>query len=180
MTTPATPRDFRKKPVVIQAMQFHRGPDHDPDMEAIWEFCPKAAWVGVREFADLVIPTMEGEMRCSDGDWIIRGVKGEFYPCKPDIFEATYEPVLARPQGAPQPPAVEQGDDLCEECGNPRRSRALSQSKRPMTDNEANLVNACLRVFLSDPVDFFGFNLVELSNRISAERAASRTSEEGK
>ncbi len=40
----------------------------------------------------LEIPTLEGTMHASQGDWIIRGVKGELYPCKPDIFEATYEP----------------------------------------------------------------------------------------
>ena len=40
----------------------------------------------------VVITTLEGEMTASPGDWIIKGVKGEFYPCKPDIFEATYEP----------------------------------------------------------------------------------------
>lgn len=39
----------------------------------------------------LTIPTLEGDMVAQDGDWIIRGVKGELYPCKPDIFEATYE-----------------------------------------------------------------------------------------
>ena len=41
----------------------------------------------------LLIHTLEGVMRANFGDWIIRGVKGEFYPCKPEIFEATYEPV---------------------------------------------------------------------------------------
>jgi hypothetical protein len=41
----------------------------------------------------LIIYTLEGEMRCRQGDWIIKGVKGEFYPCKNDIFEATYEAV---------------------------------------------------------------------------------------
>lgn len=41
----------------------------------------------------LTIKTLEGVMRADPGDWIIRGIKGEIYPCKPDIFEATYEPV---------------------------------------------------------------------------------------
>lgn len=44
---------------------------------------------------ELVIRTLEGDMRATYGDWIIRGVQGEFYPCKPDIFAATYEPVEA-------------------------------------------------------------------------------------
>jgi len=42
---------------------------------------------------DLLITTLEGEMRASPGDYIIKGIKGEFYPCKPDIFECTYEKV---------------------------------------------------------------------------------------
>ena len=42
---------------------------------------------------DYFIRTLEGDMHLTEGDWIIRGVKGEYYPCKPDIFEATYEPL---------------------------------------------------------------------------------------
>lgn len=41
----------------------------------------------------MIIPTLEGEMRAEQGDWVIKGVKGEFYPCKPDIFEQTHERV---------------------------------------------------------------------------------------
>lgn len=75
---------FRKKPVVIEAIQFNGN-----DKECI-SFCKTA------EYSDdlipsLIIPTLEGKMKCSIGDWIIKGVNGEFYPCKPDIFEKTYE-----------------------------------------------------------------------------------------
>ena len=45
----------------------------------------------------LVIPTLEGDMTASPGDWIIKGIEGELYPCKPDIFAATYEPVVESP-----------------------------------------------------------------------------------
>ena len=82
--------NYRKKPVVIQAVQW-TGANVD-DVAAL----AGDAWPG--EVApnppadSLVIATLEGEMRCEVGDWLIRGVKGEFYPCKPDIFEATYEP----------------------------------------------------------------------------------------
>ena len=87
---------YRKKPVVIDAYQFHNrvGPDDRP------EWIIKALDEGLVDFtqprdtpAFLTIPTLEGTMRADVGDWIIRGVKGELYPCKPDIFEATYEPV---------------------------------------------------------------------------------------
>ena len=59
--------------------------------------CEIVAWCGGRpvDFDGhvIAIDTLEGEMHADPGDWIIRGVQGEFYPCKPDIFEATYEPV---------------------------------------------------------------------------------------
>lgn len=79
---------YRKKPVVIEAMQY--GPYTAPSV-ALALFL---ADTGARYDADgLIIPTLEGDMRASVGDWIIKGVKGEFYPRKPDIFAATYEAV---------------------------------------------------------------------------------------
>ena len=79
---------FRKKPVTIEAIQFING--NFSDLE---DFVG-----GDAEFrnGELVIATLEGAMRASPGDWIIKGVKGEFYPCKPDIFAATYEEVAPR------------------------------------------------------------------------------------
>lgn len=98
---------YRKKPVVIEAVQLtwqnwnemcefagvgrleegkpqgcHIGPDGKPLKET-----------ENSEKLGLLIPTLEGLMIGSEGDWIIRGIKGELYPCKPDIFEATYEKV---------------------------------------------------------------------------------------
>ena len=75
---------FRKKPVVIEAVRF------DGTMTSIEPLnipdCSQE--LGSKT---LQIPTLEGEMTAQPGDWIIRGVNGEFYPCKPDIFEKTYE-----------------------------------------------------------------------------------------
>lgn len=76
---------FRKKPVVVEARQFQ--PGTGPDL---------AAWCGGYFVNDalgyaVLIETLEGQMRADPGDWIIRGVKGEFYPCKPDVFAETYE-----------------------------------------------------------------------------------------
>ena len=73
---------YRKKPVVIGAEQF-RSPFPLPFSGRGDPCC----WDGTRWY----IPTLEGDHNITEGDWIIRGVKGEFYPCKPDIFEATYE-----------------------------------------------------------------------------------------
>lgn len=85
-----TPSRFRKKPVVIEAMLY-------PGLRELADALPVLAWLdahGVKHVHDkgLVIQTLEGDMRADPGDWVIKGVQGEFYPCKPDIFEATYEP----------------------------------------------------------------------------------------
>lgn len=71
---------FRKKPVVIEAVQWFPGKE--------------ITGVDVANPGDdqAEIETLEGIMRVSPGDWIITGVKGERYPCKPDIFAATYDP----------------------------------------------------------------------------------------
>lgn len=85
---------FRKKPVVIDAFLFDGGNYGDAG-----EFCPKLQSTAIGDYGETYIlanpriHTLEGIMMVSPGDWIIKGVKGEFYPCKPDIFEATYEPV---------------------------------------------------------------------------------------
>ena len=87
---------FRKKPVVIEAQQF-RGTNDSADEIVKWMTGEGiGVWAGAQGSGPvhfLTIPTLEGEMRADAGDWIIRGIKGEFYPCKPDIFSATYEPV---------------------------------------------------------------------------------------
>lgn len=81
---------FRKKPVVIDAVQW-MGKD-DTNRIANWLAQQGANLSGwLFHDTDITIPTLEGSMIALPCDWIIRGVKGEFYPCKPDIFEATYE-----------------------------------------------------------------------------------------
>lgn len=82
---------FRKKPVVIEAVKFDATNIHDQEQLANW--CG-GRLRGVKlpsEKRVIQIDTLEGEMDASFGDWIIRGVEGEFYPCKPSVFEATYE-----------------------------------------------------------------------------------------
>lgn len=75
---------FRKRPVVIEALQYHGTVDAE-----LQELLRGTPWIETMD--GLVISTLEGHMLAAHGDWIIRGVKGEMYPCKPDIFEATYE-----------------------------------------------------------------------------------------
>lgn len=87
---------FRKKPVVIEAMQFKGPCAFIDDMDYALAFdCWIAANQGDRKCRyhgnAMIIPTLEGDHVAGPGDWIIRGVQGELYPCKPDIFEQTYE-----------------------------------------------------------------------------------------
>ena len=84
---------FRKKPVEIEAIQYTR----ESRNECI-AFCGAQHMAidddgAEYELKNLRIKTLEGTMMAKLDDWIIKGVKGEFYPCKPDIFEATYETV---------------------------------------------------------------------------------------
>lgn len=82
---------FRKKPVVIHAVQWD---GNMTTLDPLWEHADPQ-WEVEQSLLDpaLVIRTLEGDMRANVGDWIICGVNGELYPCKPDIFEKTYEPM---------------------------------------------------------------------------------------
>lgn len=89
-------KQYRKKPVVIEALLY----DGNNYVEVLrWTgLTPEQLLKGHKEPIHkpewwLTVPTLEGDHRVSLGDYIIKGVKGEFYPCKPDIFEATYEAV---------------------------------------------------------------------------------------
>lgn len=82
---------YRKKPVVVEAIVL--GFNHGHTLEEIADWCGGRAEGGDVNTMRIVIPTLEGDMAATYGDYIIKGVKGEFYPCKPDIFKATYEPV---------------------------------------------------------------------------------------
>lgn len=84
---------FRKKPVVIEAEQFGEDLPLPFDAHGVVQFgctCPDNACC--EKCNKFWVQTLEGSHIVSEGDWIIRGVKGEYYPCKPDIFAATYEP----------------------------------------------------------------------------------------
>lgn len=90
---------FRKKPIIIEAIQWN-----GLSLEEVRSFVGDSliydiidtAWQAGKGIPHVLmqIKTFEGNMNVSCGDYIISGVKGEFYPCKPDIFEQTYEPVV--------------------------------------------------------------------------------------
>jgi hypothetical protein len=89
---------FRKKPVVIEAMQHStRGGLTDALVDFLGgEAARNIVWSYVA--GKIYITTLEGQMSAQPGDWIVKGIKGELYPVKPDIFKATYEPVSASPE----------------------------------------------------------------------------------
>jgi hypothetical protein len=79
---------FRKKPVVVEAIQL-TPKTFDACLKFIGVFCEQPC----KHTCTFYIKTLEGNLTAMHGDWIIKGVNGEFYPCKPDIFEKTYEKV---------------------------------------------------------------------------------------
>lgn len=84
---------YRKKPVVIEAVQFD---DSTETLVTLTEFMDSQPEIVIgyeTKKPILKIETLEGIMTANEGDYIIKGVNGEFYPCKPDIFEKTYEMV---------------------------------------------------------------------------------------
>jgi len=99
---------FRKKPIVIEAFQMteegrwnnilwpgwlHQAWQRDPGENAMWPDPDAPIAEGHKSPAQLVCGTLEGVHKIDFGDYIIQGIKGEIYPCKPDIFEQTYEAV---------------------------------------------------------------------------------------
>ena len=82
---------YRKKPVVIEAVQWD-----GEDWVTIYNFVRASGAARIDLDGVMHIMTAEGEVTASAGDFIIRGIAGEYYPCKPDIFEKTYERVAAK------------------------------------------------------------------------------------
>lgn len=89
---------YRKKPIVIEAVQYNGQGNLHPRYHGqvpdwMWDGFKRGVLVASNGTDPLIVQTLEGSMVIAPGDWLIRGIKGELYPCKPDIFEATYERV---------------------------------------------------------------------------------------
>ena len=97
---------FRKKPVVIEAIQWTG--DNSMEVLDFGNDGPMPLWgddfTVDMDKSEVYILTLEGKHTATKGDWIIRGIKGEFYPCQPDIFEATYEPAAQPEKKTPVEP----------------------------------------------------------------------------
>lgn len=114
---------FRKKPVVIEAVQY--GPYSMPTVELVEFLEDVHCSIGSE---GLVIETLEGNMLASVGDWVIKGVNGEFYPCKPDIFEKTYDVVE---------PGTDSGGSSPQDTDSTETVKAEPETIEPMTDLSA-------------------------------------------
>ena len=77
---------YRKKPVVIEAIQYTGA-----NVQDIISFTQQTAFKNGGKSDYITIPTLEGDMTVTTGDWVIKGIKEEYYPVKPDIFNETYE-----------------------------------------------------------------------------------------
>ena len=89
---------YRKRPVVIEAIQYNKNRSEIElfvGKELSQELESETAYVAGKgpPLFSLIIPTLEGDHKAMPGDWIIKGVEGEFYPCKPAIFEKTYDAI---------------------------------------------------------------------------------------
>lgn len=84
---------YQKKPVVIEAIQYDDKPETDIELQEQFGIDPVRVSYKNPDDPILIIETLEGEMKAHVGDYIIRGVHGELYPCKPDIFNETYQKV---------------------------------------------------------------------------------------
>ena len=90
---------FRKKPIVIEAVQYYNLNHHEIETfigkKIEQELESETAYLAGKAAPSfsLIIPTLEGDHKAMPGDWIIKGIEGEFYPCKDSIFKKTYEEV---------------------------------------------------------------------------------------
>lgn len=91
-------KNYVKKPVVVQAVEYNGA--NKEEIEAFVGKKLNTVFTELKEPLEIKIPTLEGDMKASKGDYIIKGIKGEFYPCKPDVFEKIYDVVenAERPQ----------------------------------------------------------------------------------
>lgn len=106
-------KKFRKRPIIVEAVQYHRT---EESFEEISKFTNNQVIRGRDN--SIIIPTLEGEIEARPNDWIIKGIKGEFYPCRLDIFVATYEKI------------TEEGDITCPHCKKEIQNKTRREERR--------------------------------------------------
>ena len=108
-------RKYRKKPIVISAIQVPALGKEPSD--ALIILVQLEGWEG--NDTGIIIPTLEGNMIASPGDYIIKGIKGEYYPCKPDVFNATYDevsPIVGEKEHQWRATTLNHGSQQCAVC----------------------------------------------------------------
>lgn len=134
--------NYVKKPVTIQAIQLTEGNfdtvcdfvGYTPILVPNKERQQKEDW-SLPEFSGIVIPTLEGDMVANLGDYIIRGVKGEYYPCKPDIFELTYNHIIDKMSFGEAINALEEGYAVCRSGWNGKGMFVVKQIPAHITED---------------------------------------------
>jgi hypothetical protein len=143
---------FRKKPVEISAWcNTDRAPHRSP--MPIWLSDAVSAgtvWWSRGDCGHFTIQTLEGNMRADYGDWIIRGVKGELYPCKPDIFAATYEPILETEDDGSGDVIYERAATQEQDHDRDRNSRIETDSAPLSADRDTDYLGVCETRFAKD------------------------------
>ena len=157
---------FVKKPVVIEAIQYN-----GENIEAIEDFVGKKLSTVMSSDVDvkLIIPTLEGYMKASKGDYIIKGIKGEIYPCKPDVFKSTYN-------------VVEDNNGILSE-GEKRVRTNFNVSSSKLVDEAKQLMAKAINLLSNDQNDVssYYYNRVntvqyrELSGDYQREVATAKT-----
>lgn len=156
---------FRKKPVVIDA--FRLGHDHQPDWFTDQKILNKVTTHNIDgrhhggpDYA--VIQTLEGQMRAEFGDYIIRGVKGEIYPCKPDIFVATYAADTGEVPRASISMLL-----FCPKCGNQHIDHPEPEKGWTNPPHRSHLCEDCGAIWR--PADVFTEGVSDLATKGSAD-----------
>ncbi|MFR0563575.1 hypothetical protein [Lacticaseibacillus paracasei] len=122
---------YRKKPVEIEAVQFADDPDTLIKINDVLGLDPVNVSYEGPDNPVLKIPTLKGVMTAQVGDYIVKGVHGEFYPCKPDIFEETYEPSIGLPIDISKAKCISiSTHELAEILGKPIEREVDKQSRR--------------------------------------------------
>jgi len=131
--------EWKKKPVVIEAVQW-KG-----DLKDLTPFPDSETRTTELREGELYIQTLEGEMHCSLNDFIIRGVNGEYYPCKPDIFEMTYDKA---PKDWRERLQIEHDElgDKCDKLVNALANHDVPEDQRPMLSIQFNTMHAYLQI----------------------------------
>ncbi|MCJ2112952.1 Gp49 family protein [Methylobacterium sp. E-025] len=158
---------YTKKPVLIEARRFETNNDDGSHMTLLcdWANEPKDKAVVTHDGTSIFVATLEGTMRAEVGDWIIRGVEGEIYPCRDSVFQATYAVASAAPDGSGTP-AITRGeaDAIVEASTAPRVTADAIKAKIASADFfRSGVLTICIIEMVS------GFTFVGKSACVSPE-----------